>query len=343
MKSVPLRVSICLLWFLGAGCNAKQPPRFEVDSSTIDFGVLPPARSHSLELPVRNAGTGPLVLYSVATSCSCQIAHIPPAIGAGQTSNIVIDVPIAVGPHSSKLVIAANDKASPHELYLSWFGKSGPTLAPTRIVVWDARPGELVKRRVTLGYAGGNSAYSLAVDSVACSDPSFEVIPLSTNPVAKHGVFLVQNERTIVGETPLVFRCRAPQHHCVLRGVCAIDAVQGTEKYHLLLPIEVRVHDSVWTDQTLFFSAMTSRELVGKKRQIVLYARKPNDHLSILKKPSWLICVLQKPSDTSGIPRYVLDAEIVSHPSSDTIRSDVVIGDDGQQRVNVPISVATLP
>lgn len=339
------RAVLLLLGAYVAGCGgAAGEPRFVIESQIIDFGVLP-REGKPLEIPITNGGDAPLAIYNVSTSCACQIVEVPSAIAPGETKMVVVRPPAGQqGPMSSRIVVQSNDKSGPHEFQLSWFGESPPALDPPRILVHNARPGELIERRVQATYSGGESLYALNVESVECSDPAFDLDVLQSDLMAKQSGELTSNRRPIIGETTFLFRCQLPEETGVVRGTCTVLATQAKQTHRLVLPVEIDVTGPLSTLGSFFFSAGTPSAAVGQKRRVVLNVRGDGQEPVVVERPDSVRCSLSRLSDTGETKLYALEAEILEAPNAPEVKSQVVvrIAEDDQSRISIPLTIVSL-
>lgn len=61
-----------------AGCMARTggPGQIELSATEFDFGTIPNTKAVSQVFQVRNAGSGPLEIENLSTSCGCTTANI---------------------------------------------------------------------------------------------------------------------------------------------------------------------------------------------------------------------------------------------------------------------------
>lgn len=118
-----LRPVIIGLLLLGAGAwvwlGNRGTPRVVVTPASYDFGQVPADRLSQTQFTVTNAGTAPLTIKSVTTSCGCTRATIssqaiPP--GGSAQLDVTFDPqvhPDATGPMFRVVYLVTNDPTQP--------------------------------------------------------------------------------------------------------------------------------------------------------------------------------------------------------------------------------------
>lgn len=114
----PLFAMLLALSLALAACISSQP-RITVEEVLFDFGDVKLGDVVIRELAVSNAGTGTLVIESVATSCGCTTASIDqPQIAAGESTILHIAFDSAAhgdvtGFYTRQVYLATNDPEQP--------------------------------------------------------------------------------------------------------------------------------------------------------------------------------------------------------------------------------------
>ncbi|MDF1499772.1 MAG: DUF1573 domain-containing protein [Anaerolineales bacterium] len=95
-------------------------PDIQLESGEADLGELINGEVKTLEVTVRNAGTGDLIIEAVTTSCGCTSASVEPStIRPGGEGILHIEYdsgahgPEANGPVMRQIFIASNDPDQP--------------------------------------------------------------------------------------------------------------------------------------------------------------------------------------------------------------------------------------
>jgi len=116
-------VAIIGVLLVGAGAwvwlGNRGVPRLMVTPTSYDFGQVPADRALRASFTVTNAGTAPLAIESITTSCGCTKATIssrtiPP--GKAAQLDVTFDPrvhPDATGPMFRVVYLASNDPAQP--------------------------------------------------------------------------------------------------------------------------------------------------------------------------------------------------------------------------------------
>jgi hypothetical protein len=329
------------------GCGGGGPAHLEVKTRIIDFGMVPP-EGRDLKIPIANRGKGTLTIYRVATSCACTVAEAPETIAPGQVGTVVIRPPKGSrGPYSSQMVVESNDPASPHEFYLTWFGRSAPGLDPPRIVVPDGTPGSTVERTISVTYPGGEPRYALEVKGIKVSDPSFSLRPVKTDHFAKQSEVLSVNEVPVSGETTFHFRGRLPDRPDVVRGQITLTVAQAGREHVLTLPVELRAVGPIAYSGSFFFSAAGADQLVGKKHLVMLRVSEPSDAPVVVDAPEFVRYSLRKGNGGphEGRSPYLLQLKVTRPPTGGMQSSAIVVqlGDRVETRVAIPLHIVMLP
>jgi hypothetical protein len=110
---------VLLFAVLLVACGGGAPD-IDLAQSQTDIGVVTNGEIPTIEIPVRNLGTGDLIIEAVTTSCGCTSASITPeVIPAGGTGTLAIRYdsgahgPDEVGPVMRQIFIASNDPDKP--------------------------------------------------------------------------------------------------------------------------------------------------------------------------------------------------------------------------------------
>lgn len=114
-----LGMTIVSVGFMLAACGGGEPD-IDLAQSQIDLGVVTNGEIPTIEIPVRNLGSGDLIIEAVTTSCGCTSASITPeVIPPGGTGTLAIQYdsgahgPDEVGPVMRQIFIASNDPDEP--------------------------------------------------------------------------------------------------------------------------------------------------------------------------------------------------------------------------------------
>ncbi len=106
---------LMLTGLLIAACGGGAPD-IDLPQSQMDLGAVTNGEIWTIEIPVRNLGSGELVIEAVTTSCGCTSADIKPrVIPAGGKGTLTIRYdsgahgPDEVGPVMRQVFIASND------------------------------------------------------------------------------------------------------------------------------------------------------------------------------------------------------------------------------------------
>ncbi len=106
---------LILTGLLITACGGGTPD-IELAESQTDLGVITNGEIPTIEIPVRNLGSGDLIIEAVTTSCGCTSASITPeVIPPGGTGTLAIRYdsgahgPDEVGPVMRQIFIASND------------------------------------------------------------------------------------------------------------------------------------------------------------------------------------------------------------------------------------------
>ena len=119
-RTRPLAVgtTLVLLGVALAACGGA--PELLLDREVVDLGQVVNGEIRTIEVPVRNAGTGTLVIEAVSTSCGCTTASVEPStIEPGQSGMLQVSFdsgahgPEANGPVVRQVFIASNDPERP--------------------------------------------------------------------------------------------------------------------------------------------------------------------------------------------------------------------------------------
>jgi len=114
----PLFAMLLTLSLVLAACGAS-PPRITVEAVLFDFGDVKLGDVVTRELAVNNAGSGTLVIESVATSCGCTTASVDQTqIAAGESTVLHIAFDSAAhgdvaGFYTRQVYLATNDPEQP--------------------------------------------------------------------------------------------------------------------------------------------------------------------------------------------------------------------------------------
>lgn len=108
---------------LGVGAwvwlGSRGAPRIVVTPASYDFGQVPPDRVSEASFTVTNAGTAPLIIESITTSCGCTQASISSqTIPPGESAQLDVTFdplvhPDATGPMFRVVYLASNDPEQP--------------------------------------------------------------------------------------------------------------------------------------------------------------------------------------------------------------------------------------
>lgn len=119
-RTRPLAVGIALLLLAAALAACGGAPELVLDRELLDLGQVVNGEIRTVEVPVRNAGKGTLVIEALSTSCGCTSATVDPmAIEPGQSGILHIRFdsgahgPEANGPVTRQVFIASNDPERP--------------------------------------------------------------------------------------------------------------------------------------------------------------------------------------------------------------------------------------
>lgn len=347
-----LSLMITLLPCFLLGCSDSGSPKLVFDSHFRDFGYVP-RQGMDLRLPLTNRGNGVLQVEDVKASCKCVIIDPPKHIRGGETRELVIRTPRAVtGSMSAKILVLSNDPLSPHELFISWFGDSPPTLNPPRIVIHEARPRSIIDRVIQLAWASGERLHDLTVQKTAVSNDAFTLHLQGTKRLASFSVIAPGGDiRPVTSETTLILRCRVPEQVGILKATATIWTVQAGQKEELHLPIEVHVAGPLsCTPSSFLFASESHQSLIGLKRRLLLKSRTGRPPI-IQSAPSLVRCQLvplSAPVGSESNPgseqRYLLEVEILQRPTEDMRELAIVVqdGEKGALQLSIPIQILTL-
>jgi len=110
-------IALVLLGVLAAGCGRGKPD-IELPTASYDWGQVAQGDVVTVELPVRNAGSGDLHIESVTTSCGCTSASAEPEVippGGEGTLTVRYDSGVHPdeGPIMRLIYIASDDPDEP--------------------------------------------------------------------------------------------------------------------------------------------------------------------------------------------------------------------------------------
>jgi hypothetical protein len=330
-----------------AGCGGAAPA-FSVDSTDIELGVLAYEDREPKDVLISNKGQGTLHIYSVATSCGqCTIVAAPKTIRPEQTGTLVFTPPRhRSGPESTRLIITSNDPASPHELYITWFGEYEPKLVPARVSVGRMTPGSILQRRVTVAYAGADPRYTLEVRRTETSSPTLTVRQTGSKPIAKQSDPAVSNLTHVIGEVEFLLTCQVPETLGVFNGNCKFTVAQAEKEYVLTLPVEIHVAGPVsFSPRVLSIVATDLQSLIGKKGSAILLLRETKAAPVVREAPGFIrheLRPLDNQADAAGETKYVLSVEILRAPTGSPFEGRILleIPDAEFSTVAIPLRVA---
>ncbi len=173
---------LLLLLVVGAGSAAAQP-RLAVDAPAWDFGSLDQSQTIRREFVLRNAGTRPLEIREITSSCGCTAAepgsrHLAP--GAETALAVSVDLRGRRGPQDFRVVVHTNDPEQPAtQLSVSGTVTSAVAVDPPGIffgqLLLDSRETRSVEIRAD------RNAGDLAIEQVVVPDDA--PFTVTTTPI----------------------------------------------------------------------------------------------------------------------------------------------------------------
>lgn len=101
-------------------CSAGGTAEISLETEQFEFGDVINGTIMTKDLTVSNAGSAPLLVEAVSTSCGCTTAVLDPmTIAPGESANLHIEFdsgahgPELVGEFSRQIFIASNDGQTP--------------------------------------------------------------------------------------------------------------------------------------------------------------------------------------------------------------------------------------
>jgi len=344
-RSAPSRATIgvgsLLLCGWLAGCGSSKPvdkPRLVLADPFIDFGMVD-SDTKPLSIKFSNAGTSVLRINNVSASCTCTVAKASAETNPGTEGEIVLQPPkCGRGSMSAKLTVYSNAPDSPNEVYLTWFCPSPPSLTPSALSVFDAKPGDLHKETVKIVYAGGSETHRIKLLSVEPSDPAISVSEVKDELFAKESQYIITNNRAIVGEQAHIVEWRLPMKRGKHNASVAFMIEQAGEKHRLQLPLSAEVQGKLKVSGTLLFTAADANGLKGQSRSVIVTSDDPAGEIVLLEKPEYVSVDLKK---QEGANRYKVDVTFLSAPSPGAESNRIILQppSDADEAVEIPLRV----
>jgi hypothetical protein len=333
------------LGLAASGCGDLRQPSLVLESQRLDVGFVPPG-GKQIRIPITNNGSADLMIESIQTSCKCAVAQPVQAVPAGGTEVLSLDLKSRPGPQLTRIALRSNDPNGPHEVLITWYGESPPTLDPPVIRAEHLAPKQKLVRTVTLAYRGGDSKYPLQVANIVSSHGQFTLKTLNNKNIAKVPPSDVPggNLQPIVGETLLVFECDAPPPGVSLVGECAITYSIGGHEDSITLPVEIVGAESIsFVPSRAYFSAANHVSLIGTKRSLLLRTTLPGEPRVVQCPPMLKTHLTRLPVETANY-RYKLELEICTSTKAKFYNGSVVVqvGEESNSRVSIPVELVSL-
>lgn len=116
---IPALLSTLILVALGlSACGGGSTPDIEADIKFHDFGDVPQFEVVSVDIPLRNTGTGTLLIEEVSTSCGCTSASVDRnEVGPGDEVTLTVRYDSGLHPDNGsiyrKIFVQTNDPDQP--------------------------------------------------------------------------------------------------------------------------------------------------------------------------------------------------------------------------------------
>lgn len=222
----PLTVSLN-----GSGVSVDTPKvKIEATPASIDFGDVNNGQTKDLLLTIRNLGTDPLIVNSIAMNnsrFSLVFASFPLTVGpSGLTTLQVRFSPVAPGAQIGTLTISSNDAANP-TVNIALRGSGVGTASSPRIVVdvtniefGPVRIGETDERTFSIRNSG---TAPLVIQTLATDTNIYTVGPAAPFTLAPNAI----------ADVGVIFRPRDPANYPATLRIISNDPVNGT----IIIPI----------------------------------------------------------------------------------------------------------
>ncbi|MFO0842731.1 MAG: cysteine peptidase family C39 domain-containing protein [Gemmataceae bacterium] len=322
-------VSVAAFWFWP---RSPAGPRLVVDNVEIPLGELAPGEAKA-EVVLRNVGDAPLTISAVRSTCTCASAAPPGVINPASSAAIAVTLNVNPGPQHARLVIESEDPGGPQTVFLSWHGKSRPTLDPVYIGAERVPADRPFERTVKLIYPAGPGALAPRLEKVECDSPFVELHAGRLDPASlQRGV--ISPGRRQLGELELLLHVKAPSASSRVESMCRLTVAVGSQRHQMRLPVSITFLGGEVMPELggLVFSAPSASKLVGLERTLKVSSRSGRGDVEVTNLPPWLTCGERK----GGEP---LLFRVTKPPSGASGEHTVFLRLKGEPATSVPVKV----
>lgn len=326
------------------GCGAPQSPstsqtQLEFENTVVGLGVVEPGENE-FRIPLRNSGDADLNIRTILASCACTVPNQPKErIPPGSEYVLTGTVDAKSGPGSAILRVFANTSASPHKIFLEWFGKGNPVVV-SEALSFSLWPGETDEKEIRVAYPGGDARHMLVLESVTGLPDEIRIA------VGETEVRAIENE-AILSDHPVTAIMKlsatavAPEHAVRKKVTAKLHLKQSEQDYVVDLPIRLHVSGQLEANPPrVIVAADSMSEMVGKVRRVILSTREANQSVRLLKSPAFVKATIQPLVDSEH--KHLLEIRVDSVPP-DQVSSHCVelcLEGDAESAVEVPLSLA---
>jgi hypothetical protein len=324
-------------WFQRQWAASHVPPRCIFDQALLELGELKPGHV-SVPVGIANAGSAPLQISGVASTCTCAVVKAPEVIGPGEHAVMQVDLNIVPGRRTAQVTVESNDPEGPKHLVLAWHGAARPNLLPRRILEPSAAVGRPYERTIRLVYPGGRSAVVPRLARVECPSPRVTIREGKNDRTATR-LAVSGGLVDVVGELELRVSVQPPPEPELLETYCKLHVKYGETESVLYLLLSVRFLGSEITPEVpaVVFSAPRMPALVGQERLVPVTVPDDMHDLTVQDVPPWLDCrVLPKAGKA-----FPLRVKVCKLPPEPVVRHTLHLGSNGVPSRSTPLRVCT--